>query len=126
MKDGHLFGMFKDVEDWIYECEWCLCRKTPTITRAPLVSVRTTQPLELVCMDFLKLDMCKDGFENVLVITDHFTRYAQAVPMKNMTAKTTAEVFYNNFIIHYGLSQRIHSDQGANFERKFLRELSAS
>ena len=58
-------------------------------------------------MDFLKLDMCKGGFENVLVITDNFTRYAQAIPTKNMTAKTTADMFYINFIIHYGLPQRI-------------------
>ena len=116
-------GMSKDVENWIGGCERCLRRKSSTNARAPLVSIKTTQPLELVCMDFLKLDRCKGGFENVLVITDHFTRYAKAIPTKNMTAKTTAEVFYNNFITHYGLPQRIHSDQGANFESNLRREL---
>ena len=64
--------MFKDVENWIGGCERCLRRKTPTNTRPPLVSVRTAQPLELVCMDFLKLDMCKGGFENVLVIIGNY------------------------------------------------------
>ena len=67
--------------------------------------------------------MCKGSFENVLAITDHFTRYVKAIRMKNMTAKATTEVFYNNFIIHYGLPQRIHNDQGANFESKLLREV---
>ena len=67
--------------------------------------------------------MSKGGFQHLLIITDHFTRYAQAIPCKNMTAKTTAEAFYNNFIVHYGIPRRIHSDQGANFESRLLKEL---
>lgn len=46
-----------------------------------------------------------------------------AVPTKNMTAKTTAEAIFNNFIVHYGIPQRLHSDQGSNFEGKLIREL---
>lgn len=57
------------------------------------------------------------------VITDHFPKYAVAIPTRNQTAKTTAEAFYNNFVLQYGLPKRLHSDQGANFESKFIREL---
>ena len=39
------------------------------------------------------------------------------------TARTTAEALFNNFIIHYGIPDRIHSDQGANFESKLIKEL---
>lgn len=74
-------------------------------------------------MDYLSLERSKGGYENVLVITDHFTRYALAVPTKNQTARTTAEAFFNNFVVHYGLPRRIHSDQGANFESKIIKEL---
>ena len=74
-------------------------------------------------MDFLTLEMSKDGHQYVLVITDHFTKYAMAVPTKNMTAKTTAEAFFNNFVVHYGFPKRIHSDQGANFVSKLIQEL---
>jgi hypothetical protein len=45
----------------------------------------------------------KSGYENILVITDHFTRYAIAIPSRNQTAKTTVEAFLNNFVVHYGL-----------------------
>ena len=116
-------GMSADVEDWIRNCGRCIRRKTPTNARAPLVSINSTHPLELVCMDFLTLETSKGGYQYMLIITDHFTRYAQAIPTRNMTAKTTAEAFYNHFLMHYGIPLRIHSDQGANFESRLLREL---
>ena len=115
--------MSYDIDRWIKGCKSCLLRKTPTHDRAPLTSITTTQPLELVCMDYLKLEMSKGGYQYILVITDHFTRYALAIPTKNMTARTTAEAFFNNFVVHYGFPRRIHSDQGANFESKLIREL---
>jgi transposase InsO family protein len=37
--------------------------------------------------------------------------------------QTTAQTLFDNFIVHYGIPQRIHSDQGANFESKIIKEL---
>ena len=116
-------GMNADVISWIEACERCQRRKTATGTRAPLVNIVTTHPLELVCMDFLTLEPSKGGIGNILVITDHFTKYSIAIPTKNQTAKTTAEAFYDNFILKYGIPTRIHSDQGANFEADIIKEL---
>ncbi len=115
-------GVARDVDEWIGRCGRCLRRKAGT-TRAPLVNITTTQPLELVSMDFLTLERSIGGHQHVLVITDHFTRYAIAVPTRNMTAKTTAEAFFHNFIVHYGVPGKIHSDQGGNFEGQLIKEL---
>ena len=116
-------GLTRDVEDWISSCDRCLKRKTPRRDQAPLVSITTSQPLKLVCMDFLGLETSKGGYQYILVITDHFTKYALAVPTKNTTARTTDEAFLNNFVVHYGFPKRIHSDQGADFEGKLIKEL---
>ena len=115
--------MNADVDDWIKRCDRCIKRKTPANTRAPLVSIVTSQPMELVCMDYLTLEASKGGYQHILVITDHFTKYAIAIPTKNQSAKVTAESLFNGFITHYGFPKRIHSDQGANFESKIIKEL---
>ena len=48
-----------------------------------------------------KLEKLKGGFENILVITDHLTRYTQAILCKNQTAHTTAKALYEQFIACY-------------------------
>ena len=81
--------MATDVEEWIRDCVRCEVSKG-RVSKQHLVNIVTTQPLELVCLDYLTLDMSKGGFKNVLVITDHFTPYAIAIPTPNQTARTTA------------------------------------
>ena len=72
-------------------------------------------------MDFLSLEMSSGGHEHILVITDHFTRFAQAFPTRNQTAKTTARLRFDNFVCHYGFPARLHSDNGRNFEGRLSK-----
>ena len=76
-------GILTDVENYVKKCERCLRRKSDQNMRAPLINVHTTYPLELVCFDFLTLETSKGGYGNILVITDHFTKFAMAIPTKN-------------------------------------------
>ena len=57
---------------------------------------------------------------HILVITDHFTWYAQAIVTSSQTAKCTAQSLYDKFIVHYGLPEKTLTDQGHNFESDLL------
>ena len=115
-------GMHVDVVSYINSCPRCLRRKSQP-DKAPLVNIETSQPLELIHLDYLKIEPSKGNIENVLVITDHFTRYAQAFPSKTQTALATAKLLWNNFILHYGFPSKIITDQGRNFESELIEHL---
>uniref|UniRef100_A0A3B3BNF8 Gypsy retrotransposon integrase-like protein 1 n=1 Tax=Oryzias melastigma TaxID=30732 RepID=A0A3B3BNF8_ORYME len=116
--------MMADIVTKIKTCERCVKRKSLPQHAAPLVNIKTTHPLELVCMDFLSVE--PDGrTKDILVITDHFTKYAVAVPTPNQKARTVAKCLWDNFFVHYGIPSRLHSDQGTDFESKTIRELCA-
>ena len=115
-------GMYADVVAYINSCPRCLRRKSQ-LDRAPLVNIETSQPLELIHLDYLKIEPSKGNIENGLVITDHFTRYAQAFPSKMQTALATAKLLWNNFILHYGFPFKIITDQGRNFESELIEHL---
>ena len=109
--------MTKEASDYVAHCERCIHRKIPP-NRAPPINISSSFPLELVCIDYLSLESCKGGIEDILVVTDHFTKYAQAYPTNGQQATTVAKVLYDNFFMHYGFPAKFHSDQGRQFERK--------
>ena len=107
----------------IQHCERCLQFKASP-DRAPMENDNATYPMELVHMDYLTIEATEGGKDvHILVITDHFTRYAQATVTSLQTAKCTAHNLWDKFIVHYGLPEKILTDQGHNFESNLLKAL---
>uniref|UniRef100_A0A3P9PXQ3 Integrase catalytic domain-containing protein n=1 Tax=Poecilia reticulata TaxID=8081 RepID=A0A3P9PXQ3_POERE len=78
--------------------------------------------MEMVCLDFWSAKDSKQWLVDVLVITDHFTKLAHAFPCANQTAKQVAKKLWDHVFCVYGFPERIHSDQGANFESNLVAE----
>jgi len=81
--------------------------------------------MELVCMDFLSIEPDSHNFRDILVITDHFTKYATAIPTWDQKALTVAKCLLEHFFVHYGFPEHLHSDQGRDFESQIIKELCA-
>ena len=69
------------------------------VPRAPLCPIRVYAPLELVHLDYTSIESTIElnrppVAKNVLVMMDHFSRYALVVVTKDQTSKTVTKVFY--------------------------------
>ncbi|KAJ8358505.1 hypothetical protein AAFF_G00433750 [Aldrovandia affinis] len=117
-------NMARDVKEYVRCCERCVFAKTPEpAARAPLESIKTSAPMELICIDFWSAEDKNKSSVDVLVATDHFTKMAYAFPCRNQTAKQVARKLWDCVFCVYGFPERIHSDQGASFESELVSEL---
>ena len=86
--------------------------------------ILATHPMQIVHIDFLTIESGKeDKDHNVLVVTDQFTRFAQALVTTSQTAQTTAKTLWDKYFVYYGFPEIIISDQGRNFESRVISEL---
>ena len=117
--------MADDIKHFITKLCSCVRQKKPHIQHsAPLHTITSSAPLELIGIDFLHLDPCSGGYEYLLVITDHFSRYTQVYATTNKSAKTAADRLYNDFMMRYGMPGQILSDQDKEFDNKLFHQLS--
>ena len=103
--------MAVQAKEHIGKCCPCLAFKARQ-PKGPLENSVATHPLELVHLDYLCLEPGKGLEENVLVITDHFTRHTQVHVTRAQMAQTMAKTLWDKFIVHYGLHEKILMDQG--------------
>lgn len=85
------------------KCGRCIARKTLPQRSAYLSHITSSGQMDLVCIDFLSIEADSKGICNVLVITNHFTHYAQAYPARDQKALNVAKILVEKFFVHHGL-----------------------
>ena len=117
-------NMETSVNLWCQQCRRCSVGKRPNRhTKPPMGTLKATAPLEVIAMDFTVLEQSSSGYENVLILTDVFTKFAWAIPTKDQRADTVAKALVKYLITPFGAPLRLHSDNGRCFEARLVQEL---
>ncbi|KAK5854605.1 hypothetical protein PBY51_004785 [Eleginops maclovinus] len=117
-------GIRADVKRWCASCSECQLVNPPATPKAPLRPLPLIEvPFERVGMDLIgPLDRSARGYRFVLVLVDYATRYPEAVPLRNISAKSVAQALFH-IISRVGIPKEILTDQGTSFMSRTLREL---
>lgn len=115
-------GMHQDIKAHVEQCVMCKLNR-PQERHTLSGHLMANRPLEVLALDFVKLDMADDGSEYALVMTDVFTKFTQVVETKTQEAQVVAQILIEHWFKRFGVPERIHSDQGRCFEAKVIENL---
>ena len=97
--------------------------KNPRKLRFPLQSIESSEFNEVVQIDHQKICMADSGYNQVLVMIDHFTKYAEAVHCITASAEETCDHLINTWIARHGCPMTFQSDNGTAFVGELTKEL---
>ena len=118
-------GMFLDVQNFCKCCEICLRNKRSHDRKEPLKPIKMpfNFPRALIAMDIAYLPWTSNGYRYVLIIVDLFSKFIEAIPMKNQESATIAEALQYGWFHRYGYPLALLSDQCPNVDGTVIREL---
>uniref|UniRef100_A0A3B3XY23 Gypsy retrotransposon integrase-like protein 1 n=1 Tax=Poecilia mexicana TaxID=48701 RepID=A0A3B3XY23_9TELE len=116
--------MASDVAQWCQACERCqVAKDVHPKAYGYMGHLLASRPNEILAIDYTTLEPTQNGLENVLVLTDVFSKYTVAVPTRDQRAATVAKVLVSEWFYKFGVPARLHSDQGRNFESSLIQQL---
>jgi hypothetical protein len=66
------------------------------------------------------------GHRFILVATDYFTKWMEAVPLRNMTHREVISFVQEHIIYRFGVPQTLTTDQGSSFMSQQFRKFAES
>ena len=114
--------MSKDISDRVRQCQPCGCRKTVNLAKAPLKPITANRPFEVMGADLAGPlpNKSKRGHRYVFVLTDKFSHFLAAYPLKHASTEEVIDAF-NRFAADFDSPQRLVTDRGSCFASRIFR-----
>lgn len=120
-------SMQQDVSDYVSSCE--ACNREKQRRRNPDVALgsnpQPAYPFHIISIDHVGPLQTSEDFKYILVIIDHFSRWAIAVPVRDTEAPTTALALYEEVYNRFGVPKMLISDRGSSFVNAAIALLHA-
>ena len=116
-------GMKKACEKWLTACLSCQQVKDSRKLRLPSQSIESSEFNEVVQIDHQKICMTDSGYNQVLVMVDLFTKYAEAVRCITASAEETCDHLIKTWIARHGCPMTFQSDNETAFVEELTKEL---
>src|SRR6266478_3936383 len=122
-------GMKNFATEYVRGCALCQSRKNittrPKPPQFPISSNPEAQPFECIALDFITKLPPSEEYDSILTITDHdCSKGSIFIPCKEtIDAIGVAELYGKHVFPHYGLPQKVISDQDPRFTATAMREL---
>lgn len=118
-------GLKRDIHRWIKACPECNSRKSRQgkgVT--PLKKEIHGTRFSRISMDIIgPFGLTPKGNTCVLVITDFFTKWVEAIPLPDHKAETVANALFYEWILKFGPPASIQTDGAPEFRSELLNEL---
>ena len=115
-------GMARDVSQYCVQCVVCQQAKLPAPTPAPLTNIPIGGPWQMLAADILEVPVSRHQNKYLLVVMDYFTKWAEAVPLRDQTAASISAAVIK-ICCSFGVPDVLHSDQGRNFESHLFHQV---
>ncbi|CAL9692543.1 unnamed protein product [Knipowitschia caucasica] len=110
------------VDDVISHCEICLKSNIRRGMTPPAGHIPTPEgPFQHLTIDYVDMIRPVQGKRYMLVVSDRFSRWIEALPAKNKNADTVAKFLCREVFPRFGIPRRISSDNGGEFVDKTVK-----